>query len=190
MNTTETASADKLTYRDYRRFPRGRGERHELISGEHFVTPTPSQFHQEILGNLHFLIRMHLEAHPVGRVYLPPFSVVLSMYDVVEPDLSYISNERLAILTPRSIRGAPDLVVEIASPSTRRRDEGAKLKLYDRFDVIEYWVVDPPAESIRLYRRQRGRLARGSELLRSSGDTLSTPVIPGLALKLERVFWR
>jgi Uma2 family endonuclease len=161
-----------------------------LISGEHFVTPTPSQFHQEILGNLHFLIRAHIETHPVGRIYLPPFSVVLSMYDVVEPDLSYISNERLAILTPRNIRGAPDLVVEIASPGTRRRDEGAKLKLYDRFDVIEYWVVDPPAEPIRIYQRRRDRLARAGEVTQVQGHTLSTPVIPGLVLPLERVFER
>lgn len=187
MTTQETASAVKLTYRDYLKFPEDR-KRHELIDGERYVTPPPNSFHQEILGNLYFLIRQHLEAHHVGRVYLSPFAVVLSMFDVVEPDLLYISNERRAILTPRSAHGAPDLVVEIGSPSTRRRDEGVKLRLYDRFDVIEYWVIDPIAESIRVYRRSRGHLILRDERFRSKADALETPVIPALSIPVDRVF--
>src|SRR5438132_1781953 len=83
-------SGVKLTYDDFVLFPDD-GKRHELIDGEHYVTPCPNLGHQAILGNLHFLMRAWLESHPVGRVLLSPFDVVFSKWDVVEPDLLYVS---------------------------------------------------------------------------------------------------
>jgi Uma2 family endonuclease len=183
------AQTRKLTYRDFVRFPDDR-QRHELIDGVHYVTPSPADEHQVILGNLHYWIRAHLQRHPAGRVYLSPFDVVFSMFDVVEPDLLFISTERLAIITRRNVRGAPDLVVEIGSPSTRRRDEDEKLRLYDRFGVDEYWVVDPQEQAVRVYRRRRAALARVAELLASREEVLTTPIMPGLALPLTHVFER
>ena len=85
----------KLTYDDYLLFPED-GNKHELIDGEHYVTPPPKLGHQGISGNCHFLIRSWLNEHPVGRVYYAPVGVVFSFYDVVEPDLLYLSNERMA----------------------------------------------------------------------------------------------
>lgn len=76
----------KLTYDDFLLFPDD-GRRHELIDGEHYVTPSPNTRHQAVLGNLHFLIRSWLERHPVGRVFFAPFDVVFTRFDVVEPDL-------------------------------------------------------------------------------------------------------
>lgn len=182
-----TTATRKLTYRDFLKFPDD-GKRHELIDGVHYVTPSPFTPHQRVLGNLYFLMRLHLEQHPVGEVFLAPFDVVFSMLDVVEPDLLFISKARRRILTDKHVRGSPDLVAEIRSTTTRRRDEGVKLKLYDRFDVTEYWVVDPGAETIRVYRRVRARLRQSVELTRSQEAELTSPLLTGLSIPLGRIF--
>ena len=119
-------AAVKLTYDDFVHFPDD-GKRHELIDGEHYVTPSPNIRHQGILGSLYLLIANWLEEHPIGRVFVAPLDVVLSSFDVVEPDLLYLSNERAAqVITPLHVRGVPELVVEIASKETRKRDETIK----------------------------------------------------------------
>ena len=117
-----------------------------------------------------------------------PWDIVFTNVDVVEPDLVYISNARGAIITPAHARGAPDLVVEIASPGTRRRDETIKRRLYERDNVDEYWVVDPDTDVVRVYRREGRGFSRPIELTRESGHVLTTPMLPGLTLPLERIF--
>src|SRR3990170_146548 len=108
-----TSSGVKLTYDDFLLFPDD-GKRHELIDGEHYVTPSPSIRHQEISGRLHLLIGAWLEEHPVGKIFFAPLDVLFSKFDVVEPDLLYVSNERAAtLLAGQHVTGAPDLVVEI-----------------------------------------------------------------------------
>jgi Uma2 family endonuclease len=135
------------------------------------------------------LIGNWLEDHSVGQVFLAPFDVVLSDVDVVEPDLLYLSNERAAqVLTPLHVRGAPELVIEIASRGTRRRDESIKRRLYERAGVEEYWLVDPEIDVVRVYRRAGEGFARPVELSRDSGDVLGTPLLPGLEIPLVRVF--
>ena len=178
----------KLTYDDFVLFPED-GKRHELIDGEHFVTPSPSRKHQAIVWNLATMIGPYLESHPVGRAFVAPFDVIFSEFDVVEPDLLFISSARQAeILTTKHVRGAPNLVVEIASPSTRGRDETLKRKLYERFGVDEYWVVDPELDTIKVYRRTSDRYERTAELFLESGDVLVTPLLPDLELPLAKIF--
>jgi len=179
----------KLTYDDFVLFPDD-GRRHELIDGEHYVTPSPNMKHQRVLGSLHGLIWSWLEEHPVGKIFLSPFDVVFTQFDVVEPDLLYMSNERAAqILTPQNVRGVPELVVEIASRSTRKRDETLKRRLYERQGVSEYWMVDPALDIFRIYRRSDvGGFARPVELSRERHDVLETPFLSGLQLTLERIF--
>jgi len=178
----------KLTYDDYLLFPDD-GNRHELIDGEHYVTPSPKLNHQGISGNLYLLIRSWLEEHPIGRVYYAPVDLVFSRFDVVEPDLLYASNGRLAdIATPKNMQGAPELVIEIGSPSTRKRDETIKRRLYERSGVDEYWVVDPDTEVVRVYRREGEMFGRVTELSREAGDVLTTSLLPGLELPLSRIF--
>ena len=178
----------KLTYDDFVLFPDD-GKRHELIDGEHYVTPSPHTKHQQVLGSLYLLIGSWLEMQPIGRVFLAPFDVVFSNFDVVEPDLLYMSKARAAtILTAQHVRGTPELVVEIASPGTRKRDETIKRRLYERAGVSEYWTVDPELDVIRVYRRAADAFERPMELSRESGDTLSTPLLPGLAMPLARIF--
>ena len=178
----------KLTYDDFVLFPDD-GKRHELIDGEHYVTPSPNIRHQQLLGRLHLLIGGWLQTNPIGEMFLSPLDVVFSDVDVVEPDLLFISSHRAAdIITPKHVRGAPDLVVEIGSPSTRKRDETIKRRLYERAGVAEYWVVDPDLDVVRVYRRTDAGFGRPLELAKEAGDTLATPLLPGLELPLVRIF--
>jgi Uma2 family endonuclease len=178
----------KLTYDDYVQFPED-GKRHELIDGEHVVTPTPNRKHQAVSGNLLGLIWSHLQQHPVGRVYSAPFDVILSNFDVVEPDLLYISRQRFAeIETSPWVKGAPNLVVEIGSPATRKRDATVKRRLYEGFGVEEYWLVDPELDTIDVYRSVDGRYQRTSQLTAEQDDVLTTPLLPGLELPLVKIF--
>jgi Uma2 family endonuclease len=178
----------KLTYDDFVLFPDD-GKRHELIDGEHYVTPPPNTRHQRISGHLHLLIASWLDEHPIGQVFYAPFDVVMSESDVVEPDLLYMSNEQAAkIVTPQHVRGAPELVIEIGSRGTRQRDETIKRRLYDRAGVREYWFVDPELDVVRVYRREGERFLRPAEASREVGDVLITELLPGLAIPLARVF--
>ncbi len=178
----------KLTYDDFLLFPDD-GKRHELIDGEHYVTPSPNTRHQRISGSLHLLIGNWLEEHPIGKVFYAPLDVVMSAFDIVEPDLVYLSNERAAeIMVPLHLRGAPELLIEIGSLGTRKRDETIKRQLYERMGVSEYWFVDPEIDVVRVYRRKGDRFARPVELSREAGDILTTPLLPGLSLPLARIF--
>ena len=185
---SRASSGVKLTYDDFVHFPDD-GRRHELIDGEHYVTPSPNTKHQRVSTDLTVLIGSWLEQHPIGQVFHAPFDVVFSQYDVVEPDLLFLSNARAAdALTAQHVRGVPELVIEIGSPGTRKRDETVKRALYERVGVSEYWVVDPDTDTIRVYRLEGDEFARVSELSADAGDVLVTPLLPGLELPLARVF--
>jgi Uma2 family endonuclease len=183
-----TSPAVKLTYDDFVHFPED-GKRHELIDGEHYVTASPDTKHQRLAGTLHWLIRSHLEIHPRGEVFIAPYDVVFTDSDVVEPDLLYFSEATAAVaITPLHARGTLELVVEIASKGTRKRDETIKRRLYERSGVSEYWVVDPELEVVRVFRRTGARFDRPIELSREAGDVLDTVLLPGLRMPLETIF--
>src|SRR5687767_199139 len=178
----------KLTYDDFVLFPDD-GLRHELIDGEHYVTPSPNTRHQGIVIKLGARLFNWVEQHRTGRLFVAPLDVVFSRFDVVEPDLLYMTSERAAqILTDANVQGVPELVVEIGSPSTRRRDETIKRALYERVGVSEYWVVDPELDVVRVYRRSGERFGRPVELSAEAGDILVTPLLPGLELTLDDIF--
>lgn len=177
----------KFTYDDYLLFPDD-GRRHELIEGDHYMTPSPSKKHQQISLNLAYAIRHHLKHHPCGEVYIAPFDVVLSNIDVIEPDLLFVSSAKASIVTAQNVQGAPDLVVEILSENTRKTDEIIKRKLYERYGVQEYWLIDPELETIKVYRLAPQGYVRAAELSREADDGLSTPVLPDLTLALADIF--
>jgi Uma2 family endonuclease len=182
-----TPASVKFTYEDFVNFPDD-GKRHEIIDGEHFVTPSPNTKHQAVSMNLTRAFVLWLERSPLGLLFAAPFDVVLSELDVVEPDLIYISRERAAIVTEKHVRGAPDLVVEILSAGSRKTDEVTKRKLYERFGVAEYWVVDPELEAIKIYRRMDAAFQRASELTVEHDDALTTPLLPGFSAPLAGIF--
>lgn len=187
MPTTERDT--RLTYDDFVRFPDD-GLRHELIDGVHYVTPSPATRHQQLSGRLHLAIGSYLEAHPeAGHVFYAPFDVIFSRWDVVEPDLLFIAADQREILTNANVQGAPALVIEILSPGTRRRDLGIKRQLFERGGVREYWVVDPKSEGVAIYRRDGGdRLVPAASLTAADGAVLATPLLPGFALPLAKLF--
>ena len=180
-------SSVKFTYEDFLTFPDD-GKRHEIIDGEHYVTPSPNTRHQTVCTALTALLWIYLRQHPIGAVFVAPFDVVFSDGDVVEPDILYISRERAGVLTSHHVRGAPDLAVEILSPGTRKTDEVTKRKRYEHFGVLEYWVVDPDLDAITVYRRVDDRFVRVAKLNAEAGDSLTTPLLPGFSATLTEIF--
>lgn len=174
----------KYTHSDLLSIPED-NKRREIIDGEMFVTPSPIASHQTILVNLLRELLDYLKRHPIGKVFVAPLDVILSDYDVLQPDLLVVLNERKGIIKDW-VRGAPDLAVEILSPTTEARDRGIKLKAYARFGVKEYWIVDPTAQAIEVY-----RLApEGYELAQTvqSSESLHSPLLPGFALEVSSIF--
>jgi Uma2 family endonuclease len=180
------ASQRKLTYADFLLFPDD-GKRHELIDGVHYVTPCPNLSHQELLGRLHLAIGNFLGSRRhLGRVVLSPFDVVMSDHDVVEPDLLFIAGDQQAIITQANVQGPPALVVEILSPSTRRRDLGIKRRLFDAKGVREYWLVDPSGSVSVCRRAADGGFPMVATL--THADCLTTPLLPEFSLPMADLF--
>lgn len=181
----------RLTLEDFECFPDD-GRRHELLNGEHVVTPAPSTRHQRTVQNIFVALALHLRRHPEqGEAFIAPFDVVLSRFDAVEPDLLVIGGDQGHILTDKNVQGPPALVVEVLSGSTRRRDERAKRQLYERAGVREYWLVDPDARVIRVLRQTGdGAFARTIEVAIEPGAILTTPLFPGFALSLAELLFR
>jgi len=150
------------------------------------VTPSPTQRHQRILGNLYYFIRQHLETHSVGEAFLSPLDMVLSDHDVVVPDLLFVSKERAHVMTKQNLQGAADLVIEILSPSTRRLDRGVKRALYERMGVNEYWLVDPNADVVEVFSRSGEGFHPPVRHVR--GQILTTELLPRLAIEINRIF--
>jgi len=130
-----------LTYHDYARIPSDRN-RYELWEGEIQVTPAPGTAHQQVIVNLTALLVNHVRQHQLGRVLIAPCDVLLSDITVVQPDILFVSRERHAIVQPKYVQGAPDLVIEVLSPSTAQTDRHVKRQLYARYGVPHYWILD------------------------------------------------
>lgn len=179
----------RLTYDDFLLFPDD-GLRHELIDGEHYVTPSPNLRHQELAGRLYFEIELYLRQHPgIGRVFMAPLDVVFTRWDVVEPDLLFVAGDQGGILTEKNIQGAPALVIEVLSTGTRRTDENAKRRLFERGGVREYWLVDPDSAALTIFRRGAdASFPMASRPARHTDDVLTTPLLPGFSLHLDDLF--
>ncbi len=177
----------KLTYEDYLLFPDD-GKRHELIDGDHFVTPSPNTKHQRVSRNLLTALVPFVRKHGLGEVFDAPYDVVLAEDNVVQPDLVFVSRARSNIVTEANVQGAPDLTVEILSDATRKKDELTKRKLYERFDVQEYWIVDPDLESVKVFRKKNESFLRAADLSKETDDILTTPLIPNLRIPLTEIF--
>ena len=181
--TTSVKPKLRLTYEDYASLPDD--ERCELIDGELIPMPSPKEIHQKIL-KLMTLRFFSVEARGLGTFYFAPFDVILSRFNVVQPDLIFISNARAHIITEDNIQGAPDLLVEILSPSTERRDRIVKRNLYARHGVGEYWLVDPYAKTITVL--ILGANGYDTYAVFGEGDILTSPALPGFALNLSELF--
>ena len=174
----------KLTYEDYAKTPDD--ERWELIDGELFRMPSPNIAHQRTSMRLLLLMAPFVEDRDLGEVFAAPMDVVLSDTDTVEPDLLFISKERMDIITRLNVQGAPDLVVEIHSPSTAQRDLTAKRELYARYGVKEYWPIDPEARTVRVLLLDDGDFVEVG--VYKEGDTVTSPTLEGFSFRVEEIF--
>jgi len=174
----------KFTYQDYQQLPGDR--RYELIEGEFYMVPAPGWSHQTILKKLFRILDDHVTSRRLGEIRFAPLDVVLSEEDVLQPDIMFISEERSYIISERNIQGAPDLVVEILSSSTGERDRGLKQKLYARYGVEEYWIVDPGEKSVEVM----GLGEAGFETvgIYSTGQAFSSPLLKGPSLNVDEIF--
>lgn len=178
------AVSTKFTHADLLVMPDD-GKRREIVDGELFVAPSPLSRHQLIVGNIASAFFLYLHDHPLGDLLVAPLDVILSDYDVLEPDLMFILNEHRGIIQDW-VRGAPDLVIEVVSPTTARQDRGPKLKAYARFGVPEYWIVDPEERVIEVYRLTEQGYRPAQTL--AGQETLASPLLPGFALKVVDIF--
>jgi Uma2 family endonuclease len=180
----EPRPSTKFSYADLELLPHD-DLRHEIINGEHYVTASPVTRHQRISRRLLVAFQFYLDAHPVGEVFHAPFDVVMSFHDVVVPDLIYVSAARADLVNAKNLQGAPDLVIEILSPSTRRLDERLKRDLYERAGVEEYWLVDPDRNTVTIYRREGPQFLPPAAF--DARSVVSTALLPGFDLPLDGI---
>jgi Uma2 family endonuclease len=184
------ARADmRLTYDDFVLFPDD-GKRHEIIDGEHYVTPSPNVRHQVLVRRLSCDLENYFRSQPqAGQVFSAPLDVLLSPFDIVEPDLFVVTGDQAGILTEKNVQGPPALVIEVLSKSTRKRDAQTKRRLFERSGVREYWLVDPELDAVQVFRpTPEGRLARVVELTAEDGGVVTTPLLPGCQIDLRELF--
>ncbi|MCC6792702.1 MAG: Uma2 family endonuclease [Thermomicrobiales bacterium] len=181
----KSTQARALTYEDLLKTPEGDGNRYELLGGEIFVTASPSKKHVWLVNLLTFELTAQLRGRNLGQVFAGPVDVRLTPHDVVVPDIVFIRQERLHIFGERCIEGAPDLIVEVLSPSTRSRDLTIKMQLYARTGVQEYWLVDPDLSTITVYVLFT---TGGYEALAPAADSVASRVLSGIQLNPALLF--
>ncbi len=182
---SDMAEQGTLTYNDLLAFPDD-GKRRELLDGELIVSPSPRLRHQEIVGRLYLSLGNHVVQQGSGRVYLGPTDILFSDRNVLVPDVLFVADERLGILTEKNIQGVPSLVIEVLS--NPRIDRVRKRDIYGRFGVPEYWFVDPEADRVEIYHATDA--GYGKPEIFEPGDTLEYPPLPRLQIDLTKLFAR
>jgi Uma2 family endonuclease len=173
-----------LTLDDLLALDEGSGERYEIIGGELIVSPTPVSGHQHVSYRLTVTIGPYIEAKRLGQLFYAPMTVRLGRHDVVQPDLLFLSAANRALIQNGIVEGAPDLIIEILSPSTQRVDLVRKRALYERAGVREYWIVDLDRRAVRQLVLREGHYEEGD----TSGGVLRSSVIDGLQIEIASLF--
>ena len=161
------------------------GKRYEVLEGDLAVSPSPSWKHQRIVHYVHLWLTERENAG-LGKVATAPLDVVFDDNNVTEPDVLFIRTEHLNIIKEANVQGAPDLVVEVLSSSTRERDLGVKAHLYARFGVREYWVVDPEIATLSVYHLTPEGYEVSGPFRR--GETIQSCLFPGSPLVVADLF--
>ena len=174
----------KLTYEDYAATPED--ERYELIDGVLIMVASPNREHQSIQFRLGLRVGTEVEEKDLGWVFNPPFDVVFTTHEVVQPDLVFVSKEREHIITDANIQGAPDLAVEILSPSSVRRDWQDKFRMYERHGVKEYWLISPEMRTAWLFLLRDGAFVEMG--VYGEDDIMVSPTLGEFSLELSGIF--
>jgi Uma2 family endonuclease len=184
FRTTMRQARVRFTYNDYLLLPEDK--RYEILDGDLYVVAAPNIRHQSVSFNLEVALFQHIRDKGLGRVLHAPCDVVLSAENVVQPDILFIRKERLGIIGEANLQGPPDIAVEILSEPSWRKDLEVKKKIYARFGVPEYWIVDPEAETVEvLVWSELGYVTAG---VFRKPDRLSSPLLPDLKLPLSDIF--
>lgn len=177
----------KLTYDEFQTLPRDGSKRFELIEGEVFMTPSPNTKHQRAAANLHLALGQFVRERGLGHVFFAPYDVVFSKWTALEPDLLFIRKDRAPIITDANVQGAPDLVIEILSPSNKEYDRETKMRAYENASVPEVWYFDPEADSAEIL--NLGADGRYVVTAKLSGNVpIVSKALSGLDLALDQVF--
>ena len=174
----------KLTIADYMATPDG--QRYQLLDGDLILAPSPTRKHQKVSIRLSTAINSFVDFQRLGEVYEAPFDVFLSEHNVVQPDILFVSADRLDIITEGNVQGAPDLAVEILSPGTASEDQGRKRVLYEEHGVLEYWIVDPETNTVEVL--VASEIGFNTAANYNAGDTLVSPLLTGLSINLGPIF--
>ncbi len=178
-----------MTIADWEAMPDD-GNRYEIIEGELFVSCSPGLTHQRALGNVLFLIRSYLLENSIGEAIFTP-GLILSEYSGVIPDIVFFRHERSEeIISGERLAGPPDLVIEILSPGSEntRRDRVAKLQLYAKHGVPEYWIVDPVKQFLEVYRLKNDSFELEATL--TNDEEVSSSLLPGFKRSVSDIFKR
>ena len=175
----------RLTYEDYRNTPED--TRYELIDGELILAAAPRTTHQGLQWRLGWRMGQLVDENGLGAMFFAPTDVVLSDTDVVQPDLIFISKERTHIIAEEAVFGAPDLIIEILSPSTAARDMGYKRDLYELHGVKEYWMADVDLTLIRVLRLNAAGFFESAGTY-GEGEEFESSVLAGFRVNVDEVF--
>ena len=188
MTSPKAKPTTKLTGADYMRLtpPSHRGVRYQLIEGELVKMAGPNDPHQVFIGELYIEVRTQTRALGLGETRISPFDAAIDEHNTFQPDLLFVSNERRHIFDGHGVTGAPDVVVEVLSESTRRRDFDVKLPVYGRNGVREAWMADLPAETVSKYIGDGSTMTLAA--VYGANDVLTSEAIPGIAINLTPIF--
>jgi Uma2 family endonuclease len=174
-----------LTYEDYVELPED-GKQYEILDGELYVSPAPVPRHQAVSRNLLFLLWGFVAQRRLGTIFNAPIDLILAPTTIAQPDLLFIRAGRESIVTDRAVEGPPDLVVEILSPSSSRKDRTTKAGLYARYGIPHYWILDPDERTIEIYELEGGSYRH---VVTETGEAVvRSPLFPGLEIHLANVW--
>jgi len=174
----------RYTYEDYEKLPEGAP--YQLIGGELIMTPSPMPYHQIIVRNIGFELLKFNEQRRLGEVIFAPMDVYLSETETYQPDIIFISKDRVNIIGEKKIEAAPDLVIEILSPSTAYYDLRHKKRIYEKSGVKEYWIVDPMEKGLEAYENVNGEFKVFSQA--QEKDRVKSKLLEGFGVELEKAF--
>ena len=192
----EAVATQQLTYREFREmeFDDNDTFQYELLDGELMKKNAPTPWHQRLSRMLLRQIDNHVTEKKLGEVFYSPIDVFLNDYNAPQPDLVFVSEAKKNLVTNDGIMGTPDLVVEIISPSSVKRDRFQKRSIYERFAVPEYWIADPQNQEIEVYTLSEGSryelfcIATVQDLARGEGFILTSSVLPELKIDVRQLF--
>jgi len=174
-----------LTYEDYACLPDD-GKTYEILEGELQVTPAPRPKHQDVSRNLGRALDQYVCHHNAGKMYYSPIDIVADPHNIVQPDIIFISADRLDIIGEKNVQGMPDLIIEILSPSTGRKDRILKLRVYASHGLKHYWIVDPDEQTLEALELE-GQSFKVTTAL--TGEATFEPTLfPGLRIDLSKVW--